>query len=234
MRKDCGSLNLEMALLISLLALAVIFGLTWLGDNINNTYNDASTVIMASKTNGSTGTVNFEDFETIPDIWEDPDTEISDTVIIDDPTGNSMGKVLRVDVDDAFKRDILIAMNINFEGGKQYLWEFDIYAPAVNVNNTIIGALLRPTIKSSVYPDLTSFLYWGDYFSSEDYFENISPPDTWIHINSQTHPMAWPGYFELINNYSPMPSEPIMLDWFPVGQDGDYYYIDNIRFTEIL
>lgn len=37
-----ASLNLEMVLLIMLLALAVIVGLEWMGDGINNTYAEAA------------------------------------------------------------------------------------------------------------------------------------------------------------------------------------------------
>ena len=40
--KNLGSLNLEMALLIALLALAVIFGLTWMGGGIADTFSNAA------------------------------------------------------------------------------------------------------------------------------------------------------------------------------------------------
>ena len=47
-----ASLNLEMALLIMLLALAVIFGLTWMGGGIATTFNDASDFLLGSGGSG--------------------------------------------------------------------------------------------------------------------------------------------------------------------------------------
>ena len=46
--KTTGSLNLEMALLIALLALAVIFGLTWMGGGIATTFNNAADFLLGS------------------------------------------------------------------------------------------------------------------------------------------------------------------------------------------
>lgn len=42
-----GSLNLELALLIMLLALVVIFGLNWIGNGIANRYTEASELLLS-------------------------------------------------------------------------------------------------------------------------------------------------------------------------------------------
>ena len=54
--KTTGSLNLEMALLIALLALAVIFGLTWMGGGIATTFNNAADFLLGSGSGSGNGT----------------------------------------------------------------------------------------------------------------------------------------------------------------------------------
>ena len=49
-----GSLNLEMALIIMLLALAIILGLGWMGQNIGITFNDAADFLLSGGGSGGT------------------------------------------------------------------------------------------------------------------------------------------------------------------------------------